>query len=130
MSETAGAIRVVLVEDEAPQRRQLATWLAADPSVDVVGEAANGRDAVLVIEDKRPDLVLLDIALPEMSGLDLLRELRHAARVVFTTAYRDYAIEAFELGAVDYLLKPFGQERLAAALGRVRERLAESDDES
>jgi len=130
MSEGGGRLRVVLVEDELAQRRQLATWLDGDASVEIVGEAATGRDAVTVIDETKPDLVLLDIALPELSGLEVLREVGHAAKVVFTTAYRDYAIAAFELGAVDYLLKPFGPDRLAAALVRVRERVAESGDES
>jgi two-component system LytT family response regulator len=130
MNDGAQHLRVVLVEDEAAQRRQLSSWLAADKSLTVVGEAASGRDAIAIIDGTRPDLVLLDIALPELSGLDVLRELSHPAKIVFTTAHRDYAIEAFELGAVDYLLKPFGPQRLGAAISRVRNRLPDPSDES
>ena len=120
-------LRVVVVEDEAAQRRQLVAWLRGDPSVEVVGEAETGHAAVAAIDDAEPDVVLLDVALPELSGLDVLRRIRHAPQVVFTTAYREYAVEAFELGAADYLLKPFGRERLAAALERVRARSASRD---
>ncbi len=116
-------LRVLVVEDEAPQRCQLVAWLADEPDASVIGEAATGDEAVAAIDAAHPDLVLLDIALPELSGLDVLRRVRQAPEVVFTTAYRDYAIEAFELGAVDYLLKPFGVERLRNALRRVRERV-------
>jgi two-component system LytT family response regulator len=118
-------LRVAVVEDEAPQRRQLVGWLEADTDVALVGEASDGASAVRLIDATRPDLVLLDVSLPEMSGLDVLQRIGHDPEVVFTTAHRDYAIEAFELGAVDYLLKPFGQARLASALERVRERRAE-----
>jgi len=130
MNDGTVRVRVVVVEDEAAQRRQLLSWLSNDATIDVVGEAATGADAVKVIDETRPDLVLLDIALPEQSGLSVLRALKYPAKVVFTTAHRDYAIEAFELGAVDYLLKPFGPERLAAALDRARARATGSGDES
>ena len=119
------ALRVAVVEDEAPQRRQMIGWLEADAEVSLVGEASDGMGAVRMINETRPDLVLLDVSLPELSGLDVLQRIDHDPEVVFTTAHRDYAIEAFELGAVDYLLKPFGQERLSSALGRVRERRGE-----
>lgn len=115
-------LTIVIVEDEEVQRRQLAAWLANEPLVTVAGEAATGSSAVTLINDVRPDVALLDIALPELTGLEVLRRVQHAPTVVFTTAYREYAIDAFELGAVDYLLKPFGRDRLVAALDRVRER--------
>ena len=118
-------LRVAIVEDEVLQRQQIASWLEADPEVALVGEASDGTSAVRLINETRPDLVLLDVSLPEISGLDVLQRLDHDPEVVFTTAHRDYAIEAFELGAVDYLLKPFGQDRLASALNRVRERRGE-----
>jgi two-component system LytT family response regulator len=93
--------------------------------VELVGEAGDGASAVATIDATRPDLVLLDVSLPELSGLDVLQRITHDPDVVFTTAFRDYAIEAFELGAVDYLLKPFGEARVRSALQRVRERRAE-----
>jgi two-component system, LytTR family, response regulator len=116
------SLTVVIVEDEDVQRRQLSAWLATEPSVTVVGEAGTGSAAVSLIDELRPDVALLDIALPELTGLEVLRRVHHSPTVVFTTAYREYAIDAFELGAVDYLLKPFGRDRLVAALERVRDR--------
>ena len=120
-------LRVAIIEDEELQRRQLASWLANEDGTEVVGEAADGATAIRLIDDTRPDLVLLDVSLPECSGLEVLARVRHAPEVVFTTAYRDHAVAAFELGAADYLLKPFGRERLVAALARVRERDRSAD---
>ena len=115
-------IRVAVVEDEELQRKQLTSWLGAETGVEVVGEAADGLGAIRMIDTLRPDLVLLDVSLPELSGIDVLQRLTHVPDVVFTTAFRDHAVAAFELGAVDYLLKPFGAARLSEALRRVRER--------
>jgi two-component system LytT family response regulator len=123
-------LRVAIVEDEELQREQLASWLSRERDAEVVGQAADGVSAIRLIDDVRPDLVLLDVSLPECSGLEVLARVRHEPEVVFATAFRDHAVEAFELGAVDYLLKPFGRERLAAALGRVRERARSRDAES
>lgn len=123
-------LRVAIVEDEELQRRQLASWLASEDGTEIVGEAADGAAAIRLIDDKRPDLVLLDVSLPECSGLEVLARVRHAPEVVFTTAFRDHAVAAFELGAADYLLKPFGRERLIAAMARVRERERGADTET
>lgn len=116
-------LRVAVVEDEELQRRQLVTWLALEPETELVAEAADGESAVRAIDETRPDVVLLDVALPECSGFDVLDRIQCTPEVVFTTAHREHAISAFELGAVDYLLKPFARERLTAALHRARERL-------
>jgi two-component system LytT family response regulator len=124
------ALRVIVVEDEAAQRRQIVDWLAAEPGVVVVDEASDGNEAVAKIDAAHPDVVLLDISLPELSGLDVLRRVRQAPEVVFTTAHRDFAIDAFELGAVDYLLKPFGPDRLANALRRVRDHIERGSAEA
>jgi len=115
-------LRVVVVEDELVQRRQMRQWLERMSDVVFVGEAANGTSAVEIIDAITPDLVFLDIAMPEIGGLEVLARIAHAPKVIFTTAFRDYAVEAFELGAIDYLLKPFGVERLASAVQRVRAR--------
>jgi two-component system LytT family response regulator len=123
MTAPESALRIIVVEDEAPQRRQIVHWLVTEPGVTVVDEAANGTEAVAKIDAAQPDVVLLDISLPELSGLDVLRRVRQMPEVVFTTAHRDFAIDAFELGAVDYLLKPFGPDRLSNALRRVRDHL-------
>lgn len=118
------AMRLIVVEDEELQRVKLVSWLIENSNVVVIDVAADGPDAVAKIDAQRPDVVLLDVSLPTMTGIDVLARVRHKPDVVFTTAYRDYAIEAFELGAVDYLLKPFGRQRLEAALSRVRARHA------
>jgi two-component system LytT family response regulator len=119
----SGPLRCAVVEDEAQSRRSLAGWLSEAPACELVGVAATGPEAVALVERERPDLLLLDIRLPEMDGIEVLRRLRHRPEVVFTTAHEAYAVAAFELGAVDYLVKPFGRERLFAALSRARERL-------
>ena len=121
-------LRVAIVEDEELQRRQLATWLGEEPDTELVAEAADGESAVRMINETRPDVVLLDVALPEFSGFEVLDRIEHTPDVVFTTAYREHAISAFELGAVDYLLKPFARARLSAALQRVRARERTPDE--
>ncbi len=123
-------MRVFIVEDEAPARQRLEDFLAEEDDVEVVGFAAAGEEAVGKIERLQPDLLLLDIHLPDISGIDLLRLLEQPPAVVFTTAYDQYAIQAFELQAVDYLLKPFSQERFRQALQKVRQRLGASSGNS
>lgn len=120
-------LRCVLVEDEAESRANVTGYLAGVPGLELVGVATNGAEAVALVDGERPDLLLLDIQLPEMDGLEVLRRVTHRPEVVFTTAYEDYAIAAFELGALDYLVKPFGRARLAAAVERVRARAARGD---
>jgi len=122
-------LRVVLADDERPARRFLANLLRTFPDVEVVGEASNGREALDLIEQARPALALLDLQMPELGGLDTARLLKAGAApmVAFVTAYDEFAVEAFELNAVDYLLKPVERERLAATLSRAREREASGD---
>jgi len=99
--------------------------LSAFDWVEVVGEAADGESAVREIQSLRPELVFLDVQMPGLLGTDVLRRLERPPFVIFTTAYSEHAVTAFELGAVDYLLKPFGPGRLAAAMERVRSALGE-----
>jgi len=113
-------ITTLIADDEPVARAGLRTLLAAHDWITVVGEAANGLATVDAIDRLCPELLLLDIQMPGLSGIDVLRRAKHQPYVVFTTAYAQHAVTAFELGAVDYLLKPFGAERLAAALDRVR----------
>ncbi|HEY2940053.1 MAG TPA: LytTR family DNA-binding domain-containing protein [Gaiellaceae bacterium] len=122
---SARRLRALIAEDEAPARENLVAWLAEEPGIEVVGVAVDGRSALALAEEKRPDLVFLDVRLPELSGLEVARRIRHPAELVFTTAYDRYAVAAFEIGALDYLVKPFGRARLAAAIDRVRRRLGE-----
>ncbi len=117
-------LRVLLVDDEAPARALLREYLGAHPDLEVVGECANGFEAVKTIGETRPDLVFLDVQMPKLDGFEVLELLDDPPAVVFATAYDEFALKAFEVHAVDYLLKPFGRERLGEALARVRERLA------
>ncbi len=121
---TTERVRTLVVEDEPEARRMLRDFLAEAAWVDVVGEAANGRDAVTLIDRLEPALIILDVRLPEMSGLDVLEKIDHQPEVVFATAFDEYAVAAFELGALDYLVKPFGPERFRRMLDRVQRRLA------
>lgn len=115
-------MKVVVVDDEAPARRRLIRMLAEVGSVEVVGEAATGLDALAVVERTRPDLLLLDIHMPGIDGLSLAARYAHLPPVIFVTAYDEHAVQAFEVHAVDYLLKPVRPERLAQAILRARAR--------
>lgn len=119
-------LRIVLADDERPARQFLANLLRSFPDVEIVGEAANGAEVLGLIERERPDLALLDLDMPEMGGLDVARLIKAGATplVAFVTAHDDYAIQAFELNAIDYLLKPVERERLANTLTRARRRAA------
>lgn len=115
-------MRVLVVDDEAPARRRMLRMLAEIDDVEVVGEAADGVEAREAIVRLRPDVVLLDVQMPELDGLALARG-GTMPQIVFVTAHAEHAIAAFELAAVDYLLKPVERERLRRAIDRVRERL-------
>lgn len=118
-------VRVVIADDEPIARAGLRRMLEAVEWITVVGEAPHGRGAIETIDRLLPDLVFLDIQMPGLLGTDVPARLVHQPFIVFTTAYAEHAVTAFELGAVDYLLKPFGAPRLAAALERVRSALGE-----
>lgn len=122
---SAPRISAVIVEDEPEARLTLRNWLGEEDWIELRGEAADGRTAVELIDRVRPDLVFLDVQLPEITGLRVLEKVRHAPEVIFTTAFDHYALAAFEIGALDYLVKPFGRERFLKALQRVRLRLPE-----
>lgn len=117
-------LRVVLADDERPARRFLINLLRSFADVEVVGEAANGKEAIDLIEAARPDLALLDLHMPEAGGLDVARLVKAGATpsIAFVTAHDDFAIEAFELNAIDYLLKPVERERLVRTIDRARVR--------
>jgi len=117
-------LRLLIVDDEEPARRLLAELLAGEDDVEVVGECRNGFEAVQSIQTLAPDLVLLDVQMPKLDGFEVLELLDAPPMVVFVTAYDEYAVRAFEVHAVDYLLKPVSGERLHGALERVRARLA------
>jgi DNA-binding LytR/AlgR family response regulator len=119
----------VVADDERLMRDQIVAQLRqAWPELQIVGEASNGREAVAAVLRLAPDIVFLDIRMPEMDGVEAARALAGKAHVVFVTAYDQYAISAFEHGAVDYLLKPADAERLAVTCQRLRERLAQAPE--
>ena len=124
MAQPAEPIRVLVVDDEAPARQRLFDLLKKDPEVGSILEAANGKAAVEIIEREALDLVFLDVQMPEMDGLQLIETVSAAAMplTVFVTAYDKHAIRAFEANALDYLLKPFSDERWQAALARAKAR--------
>ena len=115
--------RALVAEDEPHARESLTAELRAAGWIDVVAVTGNGREALALAEREQPDILFLDVRLPEVSGLDVARRFAGSAALVFTTAYDRFAVAAFELGALDYLLKPFGRERLGAALERLRRRV-------
>ena len=117
-------IRTVLVDDETPARALMREYLGQHPDVVIEAECANGFEAVKVIGELQPDLVFLDVQMPKLDGFEVLELIDPGPAVVFCTAYDEYALKAFEVHAVDYLLKPFGRDRLAEALNHVRERRA------
>ncbi|WP_440056939.1 LytR/AlgR family response regulator transcription factor (plasmid) [Pseudoalteromonas sp. T1lg65] len=116
-------IRVLVAEDETPARNKLLNQLSMLEHVEIVGEATTGKEALTLIEKLRPDVALLDIEMPELSGLDLLDVLDFKPYIIFTTAYSEFAVEAFEHDALDYLLKPFPLSRLKSALDKAEARL-------
>ena len=118
-------VTTLLADDESVARDGLRHLLSGVSWVRVVGEAASGPAAVAAIDELRPELVFLDIQMPGLLGTDVLRRVTHHPFVVFTTAHAEHAVTAFELGALDYLLKPFGGERLATTLDRVRAALGQ-----
>jgi len=115
-------MKALIVDDERLARLELRRLLAEHPEIEVAGEARSGEEALTMIAQLSPDLLFLDIQMPGMTGFELLEQLEDLPQVIFTTAYDEYAIKAFEVNALDYLLKPIVPARLAAALVRVRPR--------
>jgi two-component system LytT family response regulator len=120
MSDT---LRIVIVDDEPLARALLREYAAAEAGLAIVADCANGFEAVKAVADHQPDLVLLDVQMPKLDGFEVLELLGREQAVVFVTAYDQYALRAFEVHAVDYLLKPFSAERFREAMDRARERL-------
>ena len=117
-------MRVLIVDDEAPARDKLRRWLSTHADIEIAGEAADGLAAASAIENLHPDAVFLDIQMPGLSGLEVAAQLESdtAPLLVFVTAFDEHAIRAFDLNAVDYLLKPYDRDRLEKSLKRLRER--------
>jgi two-component system, LytTR family, response regulator len=121
-------IRTLVVDDEPLARSNLTVLLRDDPEIEIVGECGSGRSALAEIRTRKPDLVFLDIQMPECDGFDVVEQLGRdlPPAFVFVTAYDQYALKAFEAGALDYLLKPFDNARFAQALGRAKERVSQN----
>lgn len=113
-------IKVIIIDDERAARNEIKRALLSYPAFEVTGEAKNADEAKAQIEAKYPDLIFLDIRMPEKSGFDLLESLKETPQVIFTTAFDQYAVKAFEINALDYLLKPIREERFAKAMERVQ----------
>ncbi|HSJ67486.1 MAG TPA: LytTR family transcriptional regulator DNA-binding domain-containing protein [Anditalea sp.] len=122
-------MRALVIDDERLARKELINLLSQHESVEVVGEAINVDDAKEKIEKLNPEVIFLDIQMPEKTGFDLLEELDHVPHVIFTTAYDEYALKAFQVNALDYLLKPIEPERLAEALKRLQTKIIDQQRE-
>src|SRR5688500_17334982 len=121
-------MRIVIVDDEPLARAVLREYADADPRLVVLGECANGFEAVKAVAELKPDLVLLDVQMPKLDGFEVLELLGRDQPVIFITAYDQYALKAFEVHAVDYLLKPFSADRFREAINRARERMRAKED--
>ena len=115
--------KVIIVEDERPARDLLMNYLEVFPDMEVIGQYDNGFDGLKAINDLKPDAIFLDVQMPKLTGFELLEVLEHQPEVIFTTAYDQFAIRAFERNAVDYLLKPFSRERFKEAINKLKVRL-------
>jgi len=125
---TKTPIRILIIDDEPLARDYLRHLLKEDEEMEIIGECGNGRDAARLIQAQKPDLIFLDVQMPEMDGFALLKTLAAETTlpaIVFTTAYEEYAIRAFEFHALDYLLKPFDQIRFNQAVAHAKDRLAD-----
>jgi two-component system, LytTR family, response regulator len=122
-------IRVLIIEDEAPARELIKYMLRDHPDIEVAGECADGFCGAREIKEKHPDLIFLDIQMPKLTGFELLEVLDEKPEVIFTTAFDQYAIRAFELNAVDYLLKPYSKERFDDALSKAVSRIGKETGE-
>ena len=125
MNTVSGRIRAIIVDDEELARHVLHELIAAHTEIEIVAECANGFEAVKAVTELKPDLLFLDIQMPKLDGFEVLELIGTDLAIVFCTAYDQYALRAFEVHAVDYLLKPFGAERFEAALTRARQRMRE-----
>lgn len=123
-------IKAVIVEDEKPARDLVKNYLESVPEVEIIGEFDNGFDGLKAINELLPEVIFLDVQMPKLSGFEMLEVLDHKPEVIFTTAYDQYAINAFEQNAVDYLLKPFSKDRFVEAIDKLKEKLTKKQEPS
>ncbi|RZL37814.1 MAG: response regulator [Pedobacter sp.] len=113
--------KTIIIDDEHLARKRIKRLLAAYDEFDIIGEAGNGQEGLTIIEQLQPDLIFLDIEMPVLNGFEMLAKLEHQPKIVFTTAYDQYAIKAFEEGSIDYLLKPIELERLDKTIKKLKQ---------
>jgi two-component system LytT family response regulator len=118
MSHTA-----LIIDDESLARQVIRNYLKAYPDIQIIGECNNGQDAVKQINSQKPDIVFLDIQMPELNGIEVIERLQYIPMIIFSTAFDEYAIKAFEINAVDYLLKPYDEHRFKKSIQRVQKQL-------
>jgi len=123
-------VRAIVIEDEEPARVVLREYLKKFPQITLLAEIIDGFNAVKIINEQKPDLIFLDIQLPKLTGFEVLELIDHMPVIVFTTAYDQYAIQAFEKNAADYLLKPFSEERFTSAIQKAMDKLAVRQNDS
>ena len=124
----ADELRVIIVDDEGPARRLLREYLEDTPGVSIVAECGNGFEAVKAVAEHEPDLMLLDIQMPKLDGFEVVELLERDLPIIFITAHDEHALRAFDVHAVDYLLKPYSAERLREAIERARDRIGRGDE--
>ncbi len=121
-------IKAVIIEDEAPARELVKAYLAEEPDIEIAEECENGFEGIKAIAKHQPDLIFLDVQMPKLTGFEMLELLDEFPQIIFTTAYDQYAIKAFELNAVDYLMKPFSKERFLKSVNKAKQRISNSKD--
>jgi len=123
-------LRTVIIEDEAPARELVKAYIKTNDNIDLIGECQNGFDGVKTINETKPDLIFLDIQMPKLTGFEMIELLDEVPEIIFTTAYDQFAIKAFEISAVDYLMKPFSRDRFNEAVEKVIARLKTRSEET
>lgn len=123
-------MKAVIVDDERLARKELSKLLEEFPEIEIIGECTNGKEAIEFINDKKPDLVFMDIEMPELNGFDVVEQIDRTPAIVFVTAYNDYAIKAFEVNASDYLVKPVDPSRLKETIEKIKSDNEEIDTDS
>lgn len=121
-------IKAIIIDDESLARELVVSYLDSEKDIEILGEYSNGFEGLKAINELNPDLVFLDVQMPKLTGFELLELLDKPCNIVFTTAYNEFAIKAFEHNAIDYLLKPFSKDRFLSALGKAKERIANSSE--
>ena len=120
-------LKTIIIEDEKPARDLLRAYLEEYEQMEIIGEYDNGFEGLKAVNEKKPDVIFLDVQMPKLTGFEMLEVLEHDPEVIFTTAYDQYAIQAFEQNAVDYLLKPFSRGRFKEAIGKLEARFEKTD---